>query len=1369
MNMKAIPLLSTLHKWGLVAFAALALMACPSKGPDNPDEPDPGTEPEPELPTLSLDQTELHFSQAGEWKTVNVTSNTDWVAAAFGDGFTVSPASGSKNGTLTITAAPATSPEARTGSISVRAGASLAKTVDLTQSAKSVITVTSGPAEFGPEGGQLEVKVEYNVDYNVELEAGATWLTRVETKAMNTQTLVFDVAPNDTYDDRSAKITVKDKGGVVADQVVTVNQSRKNGLMINVHEVEAPHSGHSFDVEVQYSHEYSVKILDNWIQQVETKGLNTQRLSFTVADNVSSEARTGRVAFAASQGDLHDTLTVTQGAKYFEITVLDNVSGLSEQGATFSISVKHNVPYGYDINQSWCALKEQSTQGDTDHLTFAVSPNATYEPREGVITFKEDSGAFQDFTVAFSQIQEYVLSVTSQKYYEAPYDGMTLTVEVSYSTPYDVVIAETDYWIRQVETKALGQGSHSFAVAMTTSDMQREGHIIFRTRLGQAADTVTIVQAPGESQRLTLIALYRALGGANWTGGMNAGWDSLEPIGQWAGVTVENGRITGLELPNANLVGSLPAEVNQLQNLKVLDLSGNPKLTGDLPQGLGDFTLLQELRLNDCGLSGTLAALGTSAAATRPLRVVRLENNAFTGDLPRNLISALPKLDTLWLTGNGLSGNLPDLSQLQDTGLPRSFRLDQNAFTGSVPETWSEMPILSSSFDLRIQGNRLMGEIPYTLQKHANYGLWEVDTYFRPQQNNVSLTLQRVLPVVGEVNVRDILGTTAKVSAAVSDNGGDNPTAYGFEVNGKDVSATLQGQNFEAALTGLPVDSQVEVRAWAQNVAGKGYGPLATFQTAGLPTLSEVTVTDLGPEGATLNARVTDYGRDPRITASGFIIDNMTQNVSLSADGKLIFPLRDLLPGTTHSVQAFATNSAGRQVSAKVSFTTIGYPAVRTLAATDVEMNSVVIHGQVDNLAGGSIVERGFYFNGQKYVVPADRAQFSQEITGLSSDLTYYYYAYVINEAGSAEGDQLSVRTLQGADLNGVVSSGATYLTGAQITLEKMNGTVAASAPLPQTKAITHEARMEPLTPQALVQNYALIRRMLAQAAQAQQVAPASQGPQPMAMQAAAAPLTYSCTTESGGSYRLQDMEPGLYGVRISLNGYVTFHTQIQLTQGDNHMNFDGLKPTEGAQMVQWYKPNVALRPLAGLPTNDPVMATVTWAPADLSGMVGKAISKVVFYPTEASDFFVLMVNDESVVSKLTEMINKYQDKIEEISAGGELDPALLKELLPLVTTYGKYLMMIAPESVRPGCTNVVNYAPIVGGAEAKVDVKSGQIFSVIFAGVATGSTGPFMTDGAGPAVNNKGNVVMVGSNPNAANLSQLGYQGNWHIGMGLK
>jgi hypothetical protein len=75
---------------------------------------------------------------------------------------------------------------------------------------------------------------------------------------------------------------------------------------------------------------------------------------------------------------------------------------------------------------------------------------------------------------------------------------------------------------------------------------------------------------------------------------------------RWPGVTCTHGRVSSLALSGGKVSGTLPAELCQLDQLAVLDLNENPRLSGTLPTQLGRMGSLTHLYLFGSALSGSI-------------------------------------------------------------------------------------------------------------------------------------------------------------------------------------------------------------------------------------------------------------------------------------------------------------------------------------------------------------------------------------------------------------------------------------------------------------------------------------------------------------------------------------------------------------------------------------------------------------------------------------------------------------------------------------------------------------------------------------------------------------------------------------------
>ena len=94
-----------------------------------------------------------------------------------------------------------------------------------------------------------------------------------------------------------------------------------------------------------------------------------------------------------------------------------------------------------------------------------------------------------------------------------------------------------------------------------------------------------IAQVP-QSERNALVAFYNATGGPNWTNSQN--WNSTQAVSTWFGITVTNvsgqDRVTGIQLSENNILGSVGSTLNDLTFLTTInvannDINGNLDLT----------------------------------------------------------------------------------------------------------------------------------------------------------------------------------------------------------------------------------------------------------------------------------------------------------------------------------------------------------------------------------------------------------------------------------------------------------------------------------------------------------------------------------------------------------------------------------------------------------------------------------------------------------------------------------------------------------------------------------------------------------------------------------------------------------------------
>ncbi|CAD6332662.1 unnamed protein product [Miscanthus lutarioriparius] len=139
-------------------------------------------------------------------------------------------------------------------------------------------------------------------------------------------------------------------------------------------------------------------------------------------------------------------------------------------------------------------------------------------------------------------------------------------------------------------------------------------------------------------------------------------WNTSLPTCSWTGVRCDsaanNATVTELHLPGVGLVGRVPnGTLSQLQNLQVLSLRDN-RLAGPVPPDVLALPRLRALYLQGNLLSGAVPP-GLAAGMLPALEHLALSRNQLSGPVPDKLLVGMPRLRSLMLDGNRLSGGLP--------------------------------------------------------------------------------------------------------------------------------------------------------------------------------------------------------------------------------------------------------------------------------------------------------------------------------------------------------------------------------------------------------------------------------------------------------------------------------------------------------------------------------------------------------------------------------------------------------------------------------------------------------------------------------------------------------------------------------------
>eukprot|EP00253_Pinus_taeda_P007379 PITA_07379 len=186
-----------------------------------------------------------------------------------------------------------------------------------------------------------------------------------------------------------------------------------------------------------------------------------------------------------------------------------------------------------------------------------------------------------------------------------------------------------------------------------------------------------------------------------------ANWDVANHVCNWTGVTChpKKLRVSGLNLYNMSIQGTIPPHLGNVSFLGVLNLAYN-SFSGTIPKELGKLRRLKGLLLTKNKLISSIPEALKDCTA---LRLLYLPFNNLNGSIPSGL-GQLQNLRNLSLHGNGLTGKVP--KSLGNCSALEVLSLGDNSLSGTIP---SQFGLLTRIKTLALGANQLSGGIPPSL------------------------------------------------------------------------------------------------------------------------------------------------------------------------------------------------------------------------------------------------------------------------------------------------------------------------------------------------------------------------------------------------------------------------------------------------------------------------------------------------------------------------------------------------------------------------------------------------------------------------------------------------------------------------------
>lgn len=233
--------------------------------------------PSEEPPTLTVKEKKVTFEAGQSQRSISITTNIDsWT-------FAVQPEANDwlnviKSGnSLVIVVKENTEMDSRSGTIIIRAD-NLTETVTVEQIGQApAIIVSSEIFTVEAEGGEIDLEITSNIEYEIILPADADWIHQVEspTRGMVTYTFKFKVDWNTDEQERQTEILIKQINGDLQKQVLVIQKGQtgytggdtddiKDDIKVPVSGGEASSFQSGSNIEKSFDGDFNTLYHSNW-------------------------------------------------------------------------------------------------------------------------------------------------------------------------------------------------------------------------------------------------------------------------------------------------------------------------------------------------------------------------------------------------------------------------------------------------------------------------------------------------------------------------------------------------------------------------------------------------------------------------------------------------------------------------------------------------------------------------------------------------------------------------------------------------------------------------------------------------------------------------------------------------------------------------------------------------------------------------------------------------------------------------------------------------------------------------------------------------------------------------------------------------
>lgn len=424
---------------------------------------------------------------------IKVSSNSEWAVSSNQNWCGVSPITGSKQDSLSITIKENTTTSARQAIVTITAEAQTKKITINQMGRNESLSISSNYFSVSPENKSHIFTIQTNLSWSISSDQ--SWCIPSSTSGNGENTLSFTVSENTYNEERKAVLTVK--AGTLTQEITIIQQSKSAILSVSSNSFSVSSNNNTYSFTITSNMNWTITSDQSWCIPSIAAGSNNQTISFDVLENATNQKRNATII--VKSGNLIQQIIITQTGTNQTLAVSNNSFIFGPEAGASDFQITSNTTWTISSNQSWCNISTTSGSNNKT-ISFSITPNISTQSRTAIIIVNSSALSVQ-ITVTQEGRTEVIptLSVSPETISVTAIE-QTSNFDISSNT--DWTISSDQSWCTPAVISGNGDKTISCSISENTQSQSRTA--IITVSAGSISRKITMTQAGKEIPMLSL-------------------------------------------------------------------------------------------------------------------------------------------------------------------------------------------------------------------------------------------------------------------------------------------------------------------------------------------------------------------------------------------------------------------------------------------------------------------------------------------------------------------------------------------------------------------------------------------------------------------------------------------------------------------------------------------------------------------------------------------------------------------------------------------------------------------------------------------------------------------------------------------------